>query len=120
MKWIISQRLLPQVGGGRVAALEVLGNSLRVQEAIIHGESDGKTFYEMMEQSEPFGWITFDSSITRLYEQGKITEQTAVAYASRRALVKRRMDQIKAGRGEKTTDIRGLKMDREYRLEPGF
>ncbi len=120
MKWIISQRLLPQVGGGRVAALEVLGNSLRVQEAIIHGESDGKTFYEMMEQSEPFGWITFDSSITRLYEQGKITEQTAVAYASRRALVKRRMDQIKAGRGEKTTDIRGLKMDREYRVEPGF
>ena len=120
MKWIISQRLLPKVGGGRVAALEVLGNSLRVQEAIVHGESDGKTFYEMMEQSEPFGWITFDSSITRLYEQGKITEQTAMAYASKRAVVKRRLDQIKAGRGEKTTDIKGLKMDREYRLEPGF
>src|SRR5208337_124311 len=95
MKWIISQRLLPKVGGGRVAALEVLGNRLRVQEAIIHGESEGKTFYEMMEQAEPFGWITFDSSITRLYEQGKITEQTAMAYASRHAVVKRRMDQIK-------------------------
>ncbi len=119
MKWIISQRLLPKVGGGRVAALEVLGNSLRVQEAIIHGESEGKTFYEMMEQAEPFGWITFDSCITRLYGQGKITEQTAIAYATRRALVKRGIDQIKASRGEKTSDIKDLKMDRQYTMDSG-
>jgi twitching motility protein PilT len=96
-----------------------MGNSLRVQEAIIHGESDGKTFYEMMEQAEPFGWNTFDSCITRLYEQGKVTEQTAMSYASKRALVKRGIDQIKAGRGEKTTDIKALRMDRGYRVETG-
>ena len=29
MKWIISQRLLPKVGGGRVAAFEIMGNSLQ-------------------------------------------------------------------------------------------
>jgi twitching motility protein PilT len=120
MKWIISQRLLPRVGGGRVAALEILGNSLRVQESILHGESEGKTFYEMMQLSEPFGWMTFDTCITRLYEQGKITEDTALAYASRRAMVKRNIDSIKAGRGEKTTDIEGLKIDREYRKDLGF
>ncbi len=120
MKWIISQRLLPKVGGGRVAAFEILGNSLRVQEAITHGEADGKTFYEMMQQAEPFGWVTFDASITRLYEQGKITEQTALAYASKRALVKRGIDQIKSGRGEKTTDIEGLKIDRSYQIDSGF
>ncbi|MGA2400993.1 MAG: PilT/PilU family type 4a pilus ATPase [Syntrophobacteraceae bacterium] len=120
MKWIISQRLLPKVGGGRVAAFEILGNSLRVQEAITHGEADGKTFYEMMQQAEPFGWVTFDASITRLYEQGGITEQTALAYATKRALVKRGIDQIKAGRGEKTTDIEGLKIDRAYQADSGF
>ena len=63
---------------------------------------------------------TFDASITRLYEQGKITEQTALAYASKRALVKRGIDQIKSGRGEKTTDIEGLKIDRSYRMDSGF
>lgn len=114
MKWIISQRLLPKIGGGRVAALEIMGTSLRVKESIINGESEGKTFYEMMQQSEPFGWITFDTCITRLYQEGTITEETALAYASRKALVKRGIDQIKSVRGEKTTDIDGLKIDRDY------
>jgi twitching motility protein PilT len=120
MKWIISQRLLPKIGGGRVAAFEIMGNSLRVQEAINHGEAEGKTFYEMMENAEPFGWTTFDASIARLYEQGKITEKTAMAYASKRALVKRNIDRIRSSRGEKTTDIEGLKMDSEYRRKIGL
>ncbi|MFZ0928237.1 MAG: PilT/PilU family type 4a pilus ATPase [Syntrophobacteraceae bacterium] len=120
MKWIVSQRLLPKVGGGRVAAFEILGNSLRVQEAIVHGESEGKTFYEMMEQAEPFGWTTFDASISRHYEQGKITEETAQAYATKRAVVKRSTDKIKSARGEKTTDIEGLKLDREYQKNFGI
>jgi twitching motility protein PilT len=115
LKWVVSQRLLPKISGGRVAALEIMGSSLRVQEAIVHGEAEGKTFYEMMEQSEPFGWTTFDSSISNLYKQGKITEDTALAYANRRAVLKRNIDRIKSSRGEKTTDIEGLKMDQEYR-----
>jgi twitching motility protein PilT len=119
MKWIISQRLLPKIGGGRVAAFEIMGNSLRVQESILHGEAEGKTFYEMMEQAEHFGWTTFDASISRLYEQGKITEETALTYATRRALVKRSIDRIKSARGEKTTDIEGLKLDREYQKSFG-
>ncbi|MDR3557554.1 MAG: PilT/PilU family type 4a pilus ATPase [Syntrophobacteraceae bacterium] len=115
MKWVISQRLLPKISGGRVAAHEIMGISLRVQEAIVNGEAEGKTFYEMMEQSEHLGWTTFDANISRLYKLGRITEDTALAYANRRAVVKRNIDQIKSSRGEKTTDIEGLRMDREYR-----
>ena len=114
LRWIISQRLLPKVGGGRVAALEIMGTNMRVQEAIVNGEAEGKTFYEMMQQSRPFGWITFDDFILDLYHQGQITDETALAYASRRAVVARGIDQVKAARGEKTTDIEGLKIDREY------
>ncbi|HYA41304.1 MAG TPA: PilT/PilU family type 4a pilus ATPase [Syntrophobacteraceae bacterium] len=120
MRWIISQRLLPKFGGGRVAAFEIMGNSLRVQEAIINGEAEGKTFYEMMEQSGPFGWTTFDANIAKLYEHGKITEQTALSYGSRRANVKRSIDRVKSARGEKTTDIEGLKIDSEYRKNIGL
>lgn len=114
MRWIVSQRLLPKVGGGRVAAFEIMGNNLRVRESIIHGESEGKTFYEMMQQSRPFGWTTFDDSIVSLYEKGLITEETALGYASNRAEVKRGVDRIKAARGEKTTDIEGLSIDQDY------
>jgi twitching motility protein PilT len=114
VKWVVSQRLLPKIGGGRVAALEVMGNNLRVKEVIVNGESEGKTFYEIIQQSRPFGWITFDDHIIELYERGLITEEVAQAYASRRAIVNRGMDQIKSSRGEKTTDIDGLQIDAEY------
>jgi twitching motility protein PilT len=114
IRWVVSQRLLPKAGGGRVAALEIMGNSLRVKEAIVHGESEGKTFYEMMQQAEPFGWTTFDDCILDHYVKEKITEETALAYASRRAIVKRGIDTIRSGRGEKTSDIEGLKLDQNY------
>lgn len=114
LRWAVSQRLLPREGGGRIAAFEVMGNNLRVREVIINGESEGKTFYEMMEQAVPFGWMTFDYCIIRLYQDGLISEETALAYASKKAVVKRGIDQIKSARGEKTTDIEGLKIDQEY------
>lgn len=114
MRWVVSQRLLPKVGGGRVAAIEIMGSNLRVKESIVHGEAEGKTFYEMMQQARPFGWLTFDDCIVDLYQKGKITEETAIAFASRRAVVKRGIDSIKSGRGEKTTDIEGLKIDKDY------
>src|SRR5215471_12324821 len=76
LRWIVSQRLLPRIGGGRVAALEIMGNSLRVKDAIEHGESEGKTFYEIIEAAATFGWKTFDMSVLELYEQDLITEET--------------------------------------------
>ncbi|NTU47979.1 MAG: PilT/PilU family type 4a pilus ATPase [Syntrophobacteraceae bacterium] len=113
-RWIISQRLLPKQGGGRQAVFEIMGNNLRVQEAMINGETDGKSFYDMMHQSRPFGWTTFDDCIIQHYEEGTVSAETALGYASKRAVVKRGIDQIMAARGEKTTDIDGLKIDREY------
>lgn len=115
LRWVISQRLLPKaVGTGRVAAFEIMGTNLRVREAIIKGESEGKTFYEMTQQAKPFGWITFDDYIVDLYQQGIVSEETALAYSSKRAVTKRGIDQIKAARGEKTTDIEGLQIDKGY------
>jgi twitching motility protein PilT len=114
LRWIVSQRLLPQEGGGRVAAFEILGTNLRVKDSILHGESEGKTFYEIIEAGEPFGMITFDKYVVRLYEQGLISEETALAYSSRKAVVGRGIDGIKSQRGEKTTDIEDLEVDLGY------
>jgi len=114
LRWIASQRLLPKVGGGRVAAFEILGSNVRVRDSILHGESEGKTFCDIIEASEAFGMITFDKSVLRLYEGGLITEETALAYASRKAVVGRGIDHIKSQRGEKTTDIEDLEVDASY------
>jgi twitching motility protein PilT len=114
LRWVVAQRLLPKIGGGRLAALEIMRSNLRVQEAIIHGESEGKTFYEMIDAGVAMGMQTFDKSILQGYQEGFITEQTALAYASQRSIVRRGIDQIKNARGEKTTDLEGLALDNEY------
>ena len=114
LRWVACQRLLPKVGGDRVAAFELMRTNLRVKDSVLHGESEGKTFYEIIEGSQPFGMMTFDQSISDLYKRGLITEDTAMSYASRKAVVGRAIDSLKAARGEKTTDIENLKLDLTY------
>ena len=114
IRWVVSQRLLPKVGGGRAAAFEILRTSLRVKEAILNGESEGKTYYEMMQAGRPFGMVTFDDYIVELYEKGLITQETALAYSSSKAVTSRGIDKVKSARGEATTDIKDLELDRNY------
>jgi twitching motility protein PilT len=115
IRWIVCQRLLPKEGGGRVAAFEVMGANLRVKDTILHGESEGKTFYEIIEAGKAFGMITFDDYIVDLYRQGLISEETAKAYASNRGVVGRGIDSIKSSMGQATTDIGKLEVDKDYR-----
>ena len=115
VRWIVCQRLLPKVGGGRVAAFEIMGSNLRTKDTILHGESEGKTFYEIVQAGKAFGMITFDDYIINLYEKGLITEETAMAYASRKGIVGRGIDSVKSARGETTTDIEELEVDIDYR-----
>jgi twitching motility protein PilT len=114
VRWVVSQRLLPKIGGGRVAALEIMGNSLRVKDSVEHGEAEGKTFYEIIEASASFGWKTFDMAILELYDQGLITEETALLYCSNKGVTTRGIDRIKKLKGEATTSVAGLKIDIEY------
>lgn len=111
LRWVVGQRLLPKIGGGRVAALEVMGMNLRVVDAILHGESEGKTFYDIIEDGHALGMQTFDQHILELYEAGLISEETAMGYCSRKSAIGRGLDQIKAAKGEETTSIQGLAMD---------
>ena len=110
IRWIVCQRLLPKEGGGRIAAMELLFANLRVKDLIINGESEDKTYYDVIEAGSPLGMQTFDQHILEFYEQGRITEETAMSYCSRRTSVARGLDRIKATRGEATTTISGLKM----------
>ena len=114
IRYVVCQRLLPREGGGRVAAFEIMGNDIRVKEIILDGESEGKTFYEVIESNRAFGWRTFDDSILELFQEGQVSHDTAMAYASKKAIMRRGIDRIKAARGEKVTDIDGLEVDRGY------
>ena len=110
LRWIVSQRLAPKIGGGRHALIEIMGHNLRTEETVRQGESEGKTFYEIIEASHTFGWRTFDHACIEAYENGVITEETAQLYCSKRGVVTRNIDNIKKQRGEVTSTVGFLKM----------
>jgi twitching motility protein PilT len=114
LRWIVCQRLMPKVGGGRIAAFEILGTNLLVKDMVLHGETEEKTFYEVMERSQAFHMMTFDQCIAEHFKNGLVTEQTAMAYASHRSVMGRAVGAIKSERGEKTTTIEGLEIDKGY------
>lgn len=114
LRWIVSQRLLPRVSGGRVAALEIMGTNLRIRDSVLNGESEGKTFYEIIEAAEHLGMQTFDQSIIKLFQDGLIAEDTAIAYASHKSVARRGIDDIKKEHGLVTSDIHELALDDEY------
>jgi len=94
-----------------------MGNSLRVKDSIEHGESDGKTFYEIIEASATFGWRTFDMAIMDLFEKGRITEESAMMYCTNKGVMSRGIDRIKKIKGE-TINSGGLKLDIQYGKKP--
>jgi len=110
LRWVISQRLVPKVGGGRFALIETMGANLRTQEAIRLGESEGKTFYEIIEASSPFGWRTFDQSCLESYERGQISEETAMLYCTKRSVVARGIDSLRKSRGDMSSTAGMLRM----------
>jgi len=110
LRWVVSQRLAPKLGGGRTALLEMMGSNLRTKESVQLGESEGKTFYEIIEASYTFGWRTFDNAALEAFEQGLISEETALLYCTKRGTVTRGIDNIKKKRGESTTDVSSLRM----------
>src|SRR6267142_363241 len=111
IRWIVGQRLVPKVGGGRWAVHDILANTIRTNEMITNGEMDGKTFYDIQDVGEPYLMMTFDQALLKSYEQGIVTEETAVAYSTRKSIVQRGIDQIKQKRGQKTSDVEGLRLD---------
>src|SRR5438128_9750568 len=115
LRWIVGQRLLPKIGGGRLAALEIMRTNLRVQDSILHGESEGKTFYEIIDAGVASGMEKFDKSIIKGYRDGLITEQTALAYASQRSIVRRGIDEFNYAIGAAKDEL-GVKLaiDQEY------
>lgn len=111
LRYIISQRLAPKIGGGRTLLTEVLGHNLRTQETVALGEGEHRSFYEIIEASSPFGWMTFDQCILNAYENEQITEETARLFASRKGRISRGIDMIQKIRGVDNDLDSGLRLD---------
>ncbi len=81
-RYVLSQRLLPKQGGGRVAALEILKSTMRTRDYVMKGESEGRSLTDAMHDGLVDGMQTFDDEIEKLWNDGIISKETALANAS--------------------------------------
>ena len=116
LRWVVSQRLTPRIGGGRVMVNEIMGANLRTREVIVLGEGEGRSFYDIIEAQATFGWTTFDQSLKRQYEAGQITEETAQLYATAKPRMTRFIDDVKKQQGLVDDRPTGLRLDMDAAL----
>jgi len=81
LKGIISQRLLLQISGGRIPAVELLLGT----NAVASNIRDGKTYLidSIIQNSQDIGMIPLESSLASLVTTGAISLETARSYALR-------------------------------------
>ena len=81
LKGVVSQRLIPQINGGRIPAVEVLIGTAAVSSNI----REGKTHLidSIMQTSQDAGMITLEASLASLVLSGSISLETAKSYALR-------------------------------------
>jgi len=83
LRAIISQRLVRSVDGQRVAAVEIMLNTPRIAELIQRG--DVSKVKESFRESTEQGMQTFDQSLLKLYKEGKVSMEEALANADSRS-----------------------------------
>ena len=79
---VVSQRLVPKVGGGRVAAVEVLINTPRISDLLIKQDMTEEAVTEAMADGAIHGMQSFDQHLVELVRDGTIEESTAFTAAT--------------------------------------
>jgi twitching motility protein PilT len=111
LRYVVSQRLVNKIDGSRLLVTEIMGSSLRTRETIVYGESENKTFHEIIEAGSSLGWHTFDQSIIEAYKAGLITEETALVSCTNKGRVRRELDSLQKQQGARDEQVpSGLKL----------
>jgi twitching motility protein PilT len=83
LKAVISQRLMPKVDGlGRAPAVEVLISTAFIRDCVIDKEKTHLIHGAIAQGTSQYGMQTFDQSIFSLYEQGLVSYEESLRWAS--------------------------------------
>jgi twitching motility protein PilT len=95
LRYIVSQRLAPKIGGGRVLVTELLGSNMRSREVISLGENDNRRLFDIIEAGNVAGWHSFEQSLLSAFENNLIDEETALLYSTNKSALRQRIDHAK-------------------------
>jgi twitching motility protein PilT len=111
IRYIVSQRLVSQISGGRLLVSEIMGSSLRTRETLLYGESENRTFQEIIEAGDTLGWHSFDQSLLKAYKADLITDETALIFCAHKNKMRRDIDMVKKLRNLAFEEPSGLRLD---------
>jgi twitching motility protein PilT len=115
LRYIVSQRLVPQISGGRLLVTELMGSSMRSREVIELGENEKRRLGDIIEAGQTAGWHSFDQSLLKAYEDNLITEEMALLHCTSKSQLSQRLDTVNKQRATEQT-ASTLKMKEEKRI----
>jgi twitching motility protein PilT len=111
LRYVVSQRLVPKVGGGRLMINEIMGSNLRTRETLLLGEGENRTYAEIIEASAQYGWRTFDRTLINCFTGKLITEETAMNFSTNKNKVRAGIDRARQIAGVKQPETSNMKLD---------
>ena len=93
LQGVISQTLVPKIGGGRIAAREILVGTDAVRSLIREGKA--AQLLNLMQTGKQFGMTTLEDQLMQAYADGLISADDAVAKANRPDDVRRRLEGVR-------------------------
>jgi twitching motility protein PilT len=111
VRYIVSQRLVNKIGGGRHLVTEIMGSNLSTREAITYGEKEDRSFQDIIEASKAFGWHSFDQELITAYENGLITQETAVLHCTLKNKMRRDLETVNNRSRAHIDEPSGLNLD---------
>ncbi len=81
-QYVVSQRLVPKVEGGRTAAIEIMKGTFRTREYILKGEGEGRSLVDAIKDGDQDGMQAFDPILEKMIREGVITREIGLAYAT--------------------------------------
>jgi twitching motility protein PilU len=82
LRAIVCQRLVPTKDGHKAAAVEVMVNTPRIRDLI--AKQDFSTVRTAVENGSQYHMQTFDQSLVKLFDEGRISDKVAVEFADSR------------------------------------
>lgn len=116
LRYIVSQRLVPKIEGGRLLVTELMGSSLRSREAILLGENETRRLSDIIEAGNTSGWHSFEQSLLKAYEREYISDETAMLFSVNKSQMRQRIDY--ANKQKATPQFGALKMKEEQKPRP--
>jgi twitching motility protein PilT len=96
LEGVLSQRLIPTKRGGRVAAIEILKKTARIEQLIAENR-DSEIPDALFDGKDIYGTQTFDQALLDIFRRGDIDEKTALDYATNPADMKLKMQGVGKG-----------------------